>query len=115
MATGSSDGELTTGAGALGGEPTPLSKAHIRRGGELILARGHRMHRVLTGDSVLKLSAGGAGVGRPEERDPEKVREDVLNGLVSLERAREVYKVVLDRDTLAIDREQTEVLRRPRR
>ena len=113
MATGSSDGELTTGAGALGGLPTPLSTAHIRRGGELIPARGHRMHRVLTGDSVLKLSGGGAGVGRPDERDPENVREDVLNGLISLERAREVYKVVLNPDTLAVDHQQTEALRRP--
>ena len=70
------------------------------------------MHRVLTGDSVLKLSGGGAGVGQPEERSPEKVREDVSNGLISLERARTVYKVAFDSDTLAIDQAQTKVLRR---
>ncbi|OFZ89304.1 MAG: hypothetical protein A2V78_07285 [Betaproteobacteria bacterium RBG_16_64_18] len=112
MATGSSDGELTTGAGVLGGQPTPLSEAHIRRGSELILARGHRMHRVRQGDSVLKVSGGGAGVAPPGERDPEKVSEDVANGIVSIGRAREVYKVALDPDTFAVDREQTEALRR---
>ena len=111
MATGSSDGELTTGAGALGGQPTPLSKAYIRHAGELTLARGHRMHRVHTGDSVLKVSGGGAGVGRPDERDPETVRADVLNGFVSFERARTVYKVAF-RPDLAIDHAQTETLRR---
>ena len=114
MATGSSDGELTTGAGALGGLPTPLSKAYIRRGGELIPARGHRMHRVLAGDCVVKVSGGGAGVGRPDEREPEKVRADVLDGLISLERARDVYKVVLHGDPLAVDHESTEALRGPR-
>jgi N-methylhydantoinase B len=111
MATGSSDGDLTQGPGALGGEPTPLSKTYVRHAGELKLARSHRMHRVLTGDSVLKLSGGGAGVGQPEERDPEKVREDVSNGLISLERAHTVYKVAFDSDTLAIDQAQTKMLR----
>jgi N-methylhydantoinase B len=112
MATGSSDGELTFGPGAQGGQPTPLSKAYIRRGEELILARAHRMHQVRTNDSVLKESGGGAGVGLPEERDPEQVRKDVLSGLVSLTRARDVYKVAIDADTLAIDQKQTEGLRR---
>ena len=111
MATGSSDGDLTTGPGALGGEPTPLSKTYIRRGEEMLLARGHRMHRVLSGNAVVKLSGGGAGVGRPEERNPEKVREDVVKEVISLERARKVYKVALDPLTLAVDWEETKALR----
>ena len=113
MATGSSDGELTTAPGAQGGDPTQLSTTYIRRrDNELTIARAHRMHRVLTGESVLKESSGGAGVGPPRERDPEKVREDVLNGVVSFERAHEVYKVALDPDTLAIDDKKTKALRR---
>jgi len=50
-------------------------------------------------------------VGRPEERDPEKVREDALNELVSLQVAKDVYKVVLDPVTLMVDQEKTRVLR----
>ncbi len=111
MATGSSDGEITTGPGALGGEPTPLSKTFIREGEELAPARGHRMHRVPAGASVVKLSGSGAGVGRPDERDPEKVREDVVKEMITLERARKVYKVAIDPGTLAIDWNETRAMR----
>ena len=69
------------------------------------------MHNVKTGDILMTRSGGGAGVGRPEERDPEAVRIDVRNELVSLERARDVYKVVLNPDTLQIDEKATRALR----
>ena len=59
---------------------------------------------------------GGGGFGPPEERPPEWVLDDVRQELVSLERAREVYKVVieaLDEDLAeyAIDQEATAKLR----
>jgi hypothetical protein len=44
------------------------------------------------GDHLLTMSGGGAGMGKPEERDPESVRSDVRNELVSVEMAQEVYK-----------------------
>ncbi|MFB6175683.1 MAG: hypothetical protein ABEI99_00800 [Halobaculum sp.] len=46
------------------------------------------------------------GWGRPTERDPEKVRADVLDDLVSRERAESVYGVVLT-DDLEVDEEAT--------
>lgn len=52
----------------------------------------------------------GGGWGDPLERDPEKVRADVLDDLVSVERAREVYGVVLTDDE-EIDKSATEQLR----
>ena len=39
------------------------------------------------------MTAGGGGHGDPRERDPEAVREDVRDGYVSAEQAREVYGV----------------------
>ena len=39
---------------------------------------------------------GGGGYGDPFERDPESVRDDVLNGFVSEAAAREEYGVVTD-------------------
>ena len=39
-------------------------------------------------------SGGGGGFGDPMTRDPALVEEDVANGLVSVERARDVYGVV---------------------
>jgi N-methylhydantoinase B len=49
---------------------------------------------------------GGGGLGNPLERDPEVVRQDVLDGLVSPESAREHYGVVFDSDG-SVDLERT--------
>ena len=50
----------------------------------------------------------------PAERDPESVREDVENELVSLKAANDVYKVVIDPATLRIDAKATQKLRAQR-
>jgi N-methylhydantoinase B len=47
--------------------------------------------------------AGGGGFGPALERDPQRVLDDVLDGKVSVERARSVYGVVVD-----VEREQAE-------
>ena len=54
---------------------------------------------------------GGGGVGDPFERDPQRVADDVRNGLVSIEGALVDYRVVLDPDSGAVDRGATQVLR----
>jgi N-methylhydantoinase B len=46
-------------------------------------------------DFFVRPSAGGGGYGDPLERDPERVRDDVADGYVTLERARKDYGVVL--------------------
>lgn len=56
----------------------------------------------------------GGGWGNPLDRDPEKVRADVLDDFVSVDRARETYGVVLT-DDLEVDEEATEQLRSERR
>ncbi|HEX9867692.1 MAG TPA: hydantoinase B/oxoprolinase family protein, partial [Candidatus Tectomicrobia bacterium] len=43
------------------------------------------------GDRVRFTTPGGGGFGRPEERDPEMVSNDVLDGYISSEKARKVY------------------------
>ncbi|MBI3978379.1 MAG: hydantoinase B/oxoprolinase family protein [Chloroflexi bacterium] len=57
---------------------------------------------------------GGGGFYDPLERDPELVRADVLNELVSVERARQDYGVVLD-DSLEIDQAATTQARAARK
>jgi N-methylhydantoinase B len=45
-------------------------------------------------DDVIRIITGaGGGLGDPRERDPEAVRRDVKNGLITPERAREVHGV----------------------
>jgi len=112
LSLGACDGWFTRGEGRQGGETTRFNKAYFRRGGERMeITEPHVMHTVKTGDMLITRAGGGAGVGRPEERDPEAVRMDVKNELVSVEFARDVYKVVLNPDTLEIDLKATQALR----
>ena len=68
------------------------------------------------GEAIEWLYGGGGGTGDPFEREPEAVLDDVLDELVSIEGARRDYGVVftgsLEELDLAIDREQTERLRK---
>lgn len=64
------------------------------------------------GDEFMRPSSGGGGFGDPLERDPEKVKQDVIDDYVSVERAKKDYGVVieeLDADLLEyeIDEEAT--------
>jgi N-methylhydantoinase B len=66
------------------------------------------------GDRLQLVGPCGGGWGNPLERDPQKVRADVLDDLVSVERAEDVYGVVLT-DNVEVDIEATETLREERR
>lgn len=55
----------------------------------------------------MRMSSGG-GYGDPLEREPERVLNDVENGIVSIEEAREIYGVVLVRNDLVLDLAATE-------
>src|SRR5699024_3616503 len=50
---------------------------------------------IVPGDTFTRPSAGGGGFGDPMERDIDAVLEDVIDGYVSLERARKDYGVVI--------------------
>ncbi|MGQ9507958.1 MAG: hydantoinase B/oxoprolinase family protein [Thermodesulfobacteriota bacterium] len=63
------------------------------------------------GDVVVIDAAGGGGYGNPFERDPEMVEKDVLEGYVTIERAKEDYGVVIDPKTLKVNWAATKKLR----
>jgi N-methylhydantoinase B len=71
--------------------------------------------RMQPGDEILIDVAGGGGFGDPLDRDPEMVQEDVIQGYVSPEKAREDYGVVIDPATLKADLAATDALRRSMR
>jgi N-methylhydantoinase B len=79
---------------------------------------GGKCHReVDAGARFVLRTRGGGGWGDSFRRDPEKIRWDVVEGLLSLERARQVYGVVIDPASMTVDGEGTEKLRanRPQR
>jgi len=62
------------------------------------------------GDRVSVHSSGGGGWGDPLERDPELVKRDVRLGYTSVEKARDIYGVVIGGDG-KVDLEATKALR----
>lgn len=66
---------------------------------------------VREGDVLVIDATSGAGYGNPLERDARGVLDDVLDGILSCERARTQYGVVIDPGTGALDEEATHELR----
>jgi N-methylhydantoinase B len=67
--------------------------------------------KLVGGEAYVLDSGGGGGYGRPLERPVEQVERDVREGYVSLQAAHDLYAVVLDPTTLALDGPATERLR----
>ena len=75
--------------------------------------RRGRVPRVELADGavVSSVTGTGGGFGDPLEREPERVREDVLDGYVTVEEARDDYGVALDPASLELDEAETARLR----
>jgi N-methylhydantoinase B/oxoprolinase/acetone carboxylase alpha subunit len=98
---------LTGSPGVNGGEGSPpqlMSKVHPDGRKEVIGGYGAdgewkscviANHPFQSGESFLLEATGGGGWGVPSERDPEKVVEDVADGLISEDAAREIYRVAI--------------------
>ena len=96
-------------AGAFGGEPGRVAEYVLIRDGEERLLPAKGTLDLVAGDVISYRTCGGGGYGPPAERDPGRVLRDVLEGKVSVERARGAYGVVVvGRE---IDAEATEGLR----
>jgi N-methylhydantoinase B len=73
-----------------------------------------RQQRIEAEERVILSLPGGGGFGFATERDPNRVAQDVSDGLVSAGRAREIYGVVLtktDRYRYEVDIATTDRLR----
>lgn len=66
---------------------------------------------VFENSTIVLQTPGAGGMGDPYRRDPQAVLTDVLEGLVSLERAEGVYGVAIDRATMTVDERATQELR----
>jgi N-methylhydantoinase B len=58
------------------------------------------------GDVLLLKTTGSGGYGSPLERDPTVVLEDVLDGRVSVDAARELYGVVIVDSAVSLEATQ---------
>ena len=70
--------------------------------------------KLVAGDSITFESNGGGGYGLPWLRDPAKVLEDVIDGFVTIAKARDVYGVAvseIDADALVYEIDEGETAR----
>ncbi len=91
-----SDRTLRGPAGAFGGHDGRVAEYVLVRGGEERRLGAKTTVELEAGDTVSYRTCGGGGYGPPSERDPERVLRDVLEGKVSIARAREVYGVAVE-------------------
>jgi N-methylhydantoinase B len=106
------DGAVNPALGARGGLPGGPAQ-HFRRGvdGTLENIPSFGLAELADGERIVSITAAGGGYGPPEEREPRRVQEDVHEGWITRDRARDVYRVALD-DDLAVDEPATSALRR---
>jgi len=98
--------------GLWGGKPGHTSNYLLKLPGEnAFQEKDANRYPTPANAEVIVRSNGGGGWGNPLDRDPERVRTDVIEGYVSFEHARTDYGVVLDPKTNAIDMAATQKLR----
>ncbi len=93
--------------GLFGGCAAPPAEYVLNPDGEATRLPSKTTVELQRGDVVSYRTCGGGGYGAPRERDPARVLRDVREGRVSIDRAREVYGVVIDRSTWRVDAERT--------
>jgi N-methylhydantoinase B len=101
-----SDGELLSVMKKSKTRPWALAGGREPEPNGMILYPGTKQQRkvgthranVSTGDRARNVTAGGGGYGHPTERAPDRVLEDVLDGYISRDAAKNIYQVVLQGD-----------------
>jgi N-methylhydantoinase B len=107
-----SDGTFNAPAGVRGGHDGTRAQQRVRAADGTLSDELGAYARVSLrpGESIVSICCGGAGYGPPAEREPERVAADVREGVVTPERAREVYRVVAGADG-TVDDSATAALR----
>jgi N-methylhydantoinase B len=107
------DREVFPPVGYMGGRPAKGAKAVLypHMGKEKVVSIKSTNISLGKGASWSFMAAGGGGFGDPLERNPERVKWDVLEGKVSLEAAREEYGVVIDPQNYQVNEAATAALR----
>jgi N-methylhydantoinase B len=98
--------ELWANFDRIGCPPWGVQGAKAARSGQVLIFKNGKEEPELlyktescplqTGDRVRMSTGGGGGYGRPDQRPPELVKQDMIRGFVSVQSARDDYGVVID-------------------
>lgn len=121
--SGDTSGQFFSPKGMAGAPAAPTGTLFALKPGktEKELFRTVDMVPMEIGEKLFSKAGGGSGWGDPLDRDVEKIRLDVRDGYLSVERARDVYGVVMSNDgtdnpeKTAVDMEATEKLRKEKK
>jgi N-methylhydantoinase B len=106
------DGKKTAPYGLFGGRPGTCNLAYINEGAAVQRElKAKETVQLKKGDTYTSYPSGGGGWGDPMERDPESVRDDARNEIISRESAEKIYGVALEGQECTINRERTHSLR----
>jgi len=99
--------------GIFGGKEGELNSITLRYpDGTIRKVKSKEIVRNIPQETVFsQIAGGGGGYGDPFERPPEKVLEDVVNGMISLEKARTDYGVVINVSEMTLDILETRLIR----
>ncbi|MBT7950235.1 MAG: hydantoinase B/oxoprolinase family protein, partial [Gammaproteobacteria bacterium] len=108
---GGGDRAETVPFGLQGGSAAPQNRLYLHKAGEIIDVDTESFYEYDTGDVFEIYESGGGGYGDAKKRPAEKVQEDVINGLVSIDKAREDYAVIIKEKSIDVDIAATQALR----
>jgi N-methylhydantoinase B len=111
------DGDVEPAFGLHGGGSGTRNKIELRYpDGRVYVPRSKDLiEDIPAGTIYMQEAGGGGGNGPPAERPAARVRDEVRNGLISLDAARDTYGVALDPKTFEILGDETARLRAEKR
>ncbi len=108
------DGDVEPPFGLFGGKNATLNKIELRYpdGKKYEATSKDLVEGVPSGTVLFQQAGGGGGYGNPYLRDPAQVAEEVKNGIISLEKAKEDYGVIIEPEIFEVNLKETEKLRK---
>ena len=107
------DGDVEPAFGLFDGKDSTLNKIELlyKDGKTYKTASKDLVEDVPEGTVLFQQAGGGGGYGHPFKRDSELVAQEVKNGTVNLDKAKEDYGVAIDPKTFEVNKKETEKLR----
>jgi len=108
------DGDVEPAFGLFSGKKATLNKIELLYpDGKIYKTTSKDLIENVPSETVLfQQAGGGGGYGDPFLRDPQQVAREVKNGIISLEKAKVHYGVIIDRETTELNLIETEKLRK---
>jgi N-methylhydantoinase B len=108
------DGDVEPPFGLFGGKKATLNTIELQYPDGKVYKTTSKdlVEDVPAGTVLFQQAGGGGGYGDPSLRDPTHVAREVKNGVISLNKAKEDYGVIVDRETFEVNKEETDKLRK---